>query len=177
MTNSPPESLAWQNYQKKRKRTIVLLISVVLILAIVIAVLAGMSMTDSATATGKTEKRTIQINQSGKTPAMVTEKIAPESLHVFRLNDCRAFPKGEKQLQIFMTLDLHYQNTAFDAEIRERSNDLRVLTAKVTASRTLHDMKIDLLRPDLITAFNKLLKTGSIRDIRFSDFRIERSVH
>jgi hypothetical protein len=98
-----------------------------------------------------------------------------EYLYSCKLDSCEARLKNEQSLKVYMTLDLQFNSPALRTEIMERKRDLRVLAELLLSSKTIDEVEISSIRAETMTSFNSLLTRGALQDIRFIDFRIERS--
>ncbi len=173
--------------QRKRKNKIILIISLLIPLSALAWLIVRNNLSSEARSSAAPAVRdSVQAASKGmevfdgkgfrvvKEPGPGADASPKEPKYTFRLSDCMGIPADEKKLVMKMTMDLEFDSPKVLKEIQERQEDLRVLVNLKVSGRKLAEVEVRTLRPALIEATNQLLKSGTVSDIRFVNFRVER---
>jgi hypothetical protein len=81
--------------------------------------------------------------------------------------------RGRADINVVMSLDVAAPEFMKDEILLKREN-LKVMVQKVVAGKAMDDLIVDSLRLQIKASMNGILEKGSISDIVFRDFRIDR---
>ncbi|MDD5674395.1 MAG: hypothetical protein PHC61_09535, partial [Chitinivibrionales bacterium] len=106
--------------------------------------------------------------------ASVDPSAAPSLQQSIKLESIGCTIQGRKDLRVFIALELFFTGDSARQEILLKREDLKIIVKQVVAAKSLDDMIVESLRPQLKTALNRLVTHAAIADLEFRDFRIEK---
>ena len=81
--------------------------------------------------------------------------------------------RDKPELTVRISLKAFTRGTMAKKELLFKRDDLKVMAREVLAKKSLDEVTVEALRPELKTAMNRILDHGGIHDVEFMDFMIE----
>ncbi len=105
-------------------------------------------------------KDTLQVNKGNK-------------YYSFRLGNSVLTLQNEDNIEISVTIDIDFKNISLLDEIKEKKNDLLIITQMVITPKRKVELVVSDIKEELVKEYNKLLSKGKISNIRFVDFSVK----
>jgi hypothetical protein len=103
---------------------------------------------------------------SAPAPLLVQQSVMLEKI------PCRI--RDRSDLRVIIGLELLFSGDSARQEIMLKREDLKVMVLQVFKGKSLDDMVVESLRPEIKIALNRIITHAPITDIEFRDFRIEK---
>ena len=79
-----------------------------------------------------------------------------------------------KALRVVLSLELLFPSGPLQREVLLKRENLKVMVQKIIAEKSMDELTVDSLREQTKRAMNRILEKGSISDVIFLNFSIEK---
>ncbi len=135
---------------------------------------AAVSMRDGDRAAPDEEPAGIAAEEDSSGDSAVSESVtgSVDTGEVLLSNIACAI-RDKPELTVRISLKAFTRGTMAKKELLFKRDDLKVMAREVLAKKSLGEVTVEALRPELKTAMNRILDHGGIHDVEFMDFMIE----
>ncbi len=81
--------------------------------------------------------------------------------------------EAKEQLYLRTSLKLRYSSATLTQELKDKKGQLEILLKYGLSEKYMGEFNADSVRRELLAKINRMLKSGKIEDLVFTDFRIE----
>jgi hypothetical protein len=90
------------------------------------------------------------------------------------LSDISCKLDNREGLRVILSLELFFPPGALKKEILLKRDNLKVMVQKSIVGKSMQELTIDSLRPQMLRSMNRILEEGTITDVEFRNFSIDK---